>query len=152
LIYLALGPIVHTHPVQPRLLMTVMTKEDSQRMLEKAAQTRIQAVGQLADHAGSVTERQEFAGVLFRQYSCDLLTDLLRVAVTDDNSRGASWLRHSHDEQLLELGRELRDVFPEGEARHAVAQVIQRELLEAERRLKCALQACAASAGCEVVD
>lgn len=131
-----------------------MTEEDSQRMLEKAAQARVEAVGQLAGYDGSATERQELAGVLFRQYSCDLLKDLLRVAVIGDNSRGPSWIRRSHDEQLLELGRELRDAFPEGEARHAVAQVIQRELLEAERRLKCALQAsgAAAGAGLEVVD
>jgi hypothetical protein len=131
-----------------------MTDEDSQGMLERAAQARVEAVGQLAVYDGSVTERQELAGVLFRQYSCDLLKDLLRVAVTDDNSRGPSWIRRSHDEQLLELGRELRDAFPEGEARHAVAQVIQRELLEAERRLKCALQSAgaAAAAGFEVVE
>jgi hypothetical protein len=134
--------------------MIVMTDEDSQRMLERAAQARVEAVGQLAVHDGSATERQELAGVLFRQYSCDLLKDLLRVAVTDDNSRGPSWIRRSHDEQLLELGRELRDAFPEGAARHAVAQVIQRELLEAERRLKCALQAsgAAAAAGFEALD
>lgn len=116
-------------------------------MLEKAAQARIQAVGQLADHDGSAVERQEFAGVLFRQYSCDLLKDLLRVAAADDNSRAPTWIRRRHDEQLIELGRELRDVFPEGEARHAVAQVIQRELLEAERRLKCALQTSEAPPG-----
>lgn len=112
-------------------------------MLERAAQARVLAVGQLADHDGSVVERQELAGVLFRQYSCDLLKDLLTVAATDDNSHGPTWIRRSHDEQLIELGRELRDAFPEGEARHAVAQVIQRELLEAERRLKCALHAAA---------
>jgi hypothetical protein len=133
--------------------MTVMTEEDSQRMLEKAALARSQAVGELAHHAGTVAERQELAGLLFRQYSCDLLKDLLRVAATDDISRSATWVRRSHDEQLLELGRELRDAFPEGEARHSVAQVIQRELLEAERRLKCALQTdAAAAAGCEMVD
>ena len=109
-------------------------------MLEKAAQARVLAIGQLNGHDGSAAERQELAGVLFRQYSCDLLKDLLRVAATDDNLRGPGWVRRSHDEQLVELGRELRDAFPEGEARHAVAQVIQRELLEAERRLKCALQ------------
>ena len=121
-------------------------------MLEMAAQARVQAVGQLADHDGSVAERQEFAGSLFRQYSCDLLKDLLRVAAADDNSHRPTWIRRSHDEQLIELGRELRDAFPEGEARHAVAQVIQRELLEAERRLKCALQASDAASGYEVVD
>jgi hypothetical protein len=132
--------------------MTVMTDEDTQRMLEKAVQARTDAIGQLASHAGSVAERQELAGVLFRQYSCDLLKDLLTVAAADDISR-ATWVRRSHDEQLLELGRELRDAFPEGEARHAVAQVIQRELLEAERRLKCALQSdAAAAAGCEMLD
>ena len=123
-------------------------------MLENAAQARILAVGRLVGHAGSVTERQELAGSLFRQYSCDLLKDLLKVAPTGDNLYGPSWVRRSHDEQLLELGRELRDAFPEGEARHAVAQVIQRELLEAERRLKGALQGSNAAAvgGFEVAD
>ena len=122
-------------------------------MLERAAQARVQAIGRLTGHDGSVADRQELAGVLFRQYSCDLLKDLLRVATTGDNLRGATWVRQSHDEQLLELGRELRDAFPEGESRHSVAQVIQRELLEAERRLKCALQgadAAAATTGYEV--
>jgi hypothetical protein len=135
---------------KPAVTMTVMTDEDSQRMLEKAAQARGLAVARLAEHRGSVPERQEFAGLLFRQYSCDLLTDLLRVAATEDKPVDPAWVRRNHDEQLVELGRELRDAFPEGEQRHAVAQVIQRELLEAERRLKCALQSAGAAAGCEI--
>ena len=119
--------------------MSLITEADSQRMLQKAAEARHQAVGQLSGHDGTPAERQALAGVLFRQYSCELLEDLLRVAATGDNREGSNWVRHRHDEELLELGRELRDAFPEGEARHAVAQVIQRELLEAERRLKVAL-------------
>lgn len=118
--------------------MMLIPEADSRRLLERAAEARNQAIGQLAGHAGSAAEREELAGAIFRQYSYELLEDLLRVAPTADN--GDSWLRRRHDEQLLELGRELRDAFPEGEARHAVAQVIQRELLEAERRLKCALK------------
>ena len=109
-------------------------------MQERAAEARRDAVGRLSDHVGTAAEREELAGALFRQYSCELLTDLLRVAPGDDNADDSSWVRSRHDEQLLELGRELRDVFPEGEPRHAVAQVIQRELLEAERRLKYALK------------
>ncbi len=107
-------------------------------MLEKAAEARHDAVGRIADYHGSPADREALAGSIFRQYSCELLKDLLRVASTDDKAEG--WIRRRHDEELLELGRELRDSFPEGEARHAVAQVIQRELLEAERRLKFALQ------------
>lgn len=135
--------------------MTVITQGDSQRMLEKAAEARVRAVGRLAAQAGTTAERQALAGLLFREYSCDLLEDLLRVAVTDDNDNdGSSWVRRRHDEQLLVLGRELRDAFPEGEARHGVAQVIQRELLEAERRLKNALKASNshATAGLGTVD
>jgi hypothetical protein len=113
-------------------------------MLEKAAEARVHAMVQIADYAGTAAERQALAGSIFRQYSCELLKDLLRVATTEDktetpSSLMSSWVRRRHDEELLELGRELRDAFPEGEARHAVAQVIQRELLEAERRLKYAL-------------
>lgn len=119
--------------------MTFITEADSRRMLEKAADARQNAVGQLTGHRGSAADRQALAGALFRQYSCDLLEDLLKVASTGDNE-DPTWVRRSHDEHLLELGRELRDAFPEGEARHSVAQVIQRELLEAERRLKCALK------------
>jgi hypothetical protein len=121
-------------------LMEIITGADSQRMLEKAVEARNDAVGRLAGHDGSASEREALAGRLFREYSCELLEDLLRVSATGDNSDGASWVRRRHDEQLLELGRQLRDAFPEGEARHAVAQVIQRELLEAERRLKGALK------------
>lgn len=120
--------------------MAVITEADSRRMLERAANLRNQAVGQLTGHDGSSDEREALAGSLFRQYSYELLKDLLRVAPTDDKAEGPSWVRRRHDEQLLELGRELRDAFPEGEARHAVAQIIQRELLEAERRLKSALK------------
>lgn len=120
--------------------MAVITEADSRRMLERAAKLRNQAVGRLSGHDGSVDEREALAGSLFRQYSYELLEDLLRVAATGDKGDGASWIRRRHDEQLLELGRELRDAFPEGEPRHAVAQIIQRELLEAERRLKCALK------------
>jgi hypothetical protein len=108
-------------------------------MLEKAAEARHDAIGQLARYAGSASEREAFAGSIFRQYSSELLEDLMKVASRDDNGEGSSWVRKRHDEQLLELGRQLRDSFPEGEARHAVAQIIQRELLEAERRLKSAL-------------
>lgn len=117
--------------------MMLMPEADSHRTFEQAAQARHHAIGQLAGHAGTPAEREQLAGSLFRKYSCELLEDLLRVAAMDDN--GEDWLRRRHDEELLELGRQLRDAFPEGEARHAVAQVIQRELLEAERRLKCAL-------------
>ena len=119
--------------------MPLITDADSHRALERAAAARNRAVGRLVEHAGSPAEREALAGALFRQYSCELLEDLLRVAAVDDNGDGV-WVRQSHDEQLLELGRDLRDAFPEGEARHAVAQVIQRELLEAERRLKSALR------------
>ena len=121
--------------------MAVISDVDSRKMLEKAAEARINAVGQLAGHTGSDAEREELAGSLFRQYSCELLKDLLRVAPAEDNSGALAWVRRRHDEYLLELGRELRDAFPEGEARHAVAQIIQRELLEAERRLKSAFRA-----------
>lgn len=119
--------------------MALITEADSRHLLERATEARHQAIGLLAAHEGSAAEREALAGALFRQYSYELLEDLLRVAARDDNSDPA-WIRRRHDEQLLELGRVLRDVFPEGEARHAVAQVIQRELLEAERRLKLALR------------
>lgn len=122
--------------------MALITEADSLRMLEKAAEARHDAIGQVARHAGSASEREAFAGSIFRQYSSELLEDLMKVAAMDDNGdngEGSSWVRKRHDEQLLELGRQLRDSFPEGEARHAVAQIIQRELLEAERRLKSAL-------------
>lgn len=119
--------------------MVSTTETDSRRMLERAAEARHHVIGQLAGHGGTPAEREALAGNLFRQYSCDLLEDLLKVASADDKAAGTGWVRRRHDEQLLELGRQLRDSFPEGEARHAVAQVIQRELLEAERRLKYAL-------------
>jgi hypothetical protein len=120
--------------------MALITEADSRRALERAAEARQKAIGQLAGHSGGPAEREALAGSVFRKYSYDLLEDLLRVAATDDNGEGPGWVRRRHDEQLLELGRELRDAFPEGEPRHAVAQVIQRELLEAERRLKIALK------------
>jgi len=125
----------------------VIAPEDAQRLLERAAMARQEAVRSLVTNAGTHAEREALAGALFRQYSCNLLEDLLRVAAPADNGE-SGWLRQQHDEQLLELGRELRDTFPEGEARHAVAQVIQRELLEAERRLKFALKL-PGLAGCE---
>ena len=121
--------------------MEVITDADSQRLLEKATEARQSVIGELAGHDGSASDRESFAGDLFRRYSCELLQDLLRVSSPGDNADGASWVRSRHDEQLLELGRQLRDAFPEGEERHAVAQIIQRELLEAERRLKSALKA-----------
>ena len=121
--------------------MALITEADSQKMRERAAEARNAAIGELSDHPGTLAERETLAGLLFKKYSCELLEDLLRVAATDDNGDdGHSWVRRRHDEQLLELGRQLRDAFPEGEARHAVAQIIQRELLEAERRLKYALK------------
>jgi hypothetical protein len=120
--------------------MALITDAESHRMLEKAGELRSQALSQLTGYSGTLAERQAMAGSVFRQYSCELLEDLLRVSPTGDNGDASAWVRRRHDEQLLEFGRELRDVFPEGEARHSVAQVIQRELLEAERRLKSALK------------
>lgn len=120
--------------------MSVITEGDAQRLLERAAEARRNAIGRLAGHQGDADDRQALAGSLFHDYSCDLLEDLLRVAATGDNGDQSGWVRRCHDEELLEFGRVLRDAFPEGEARHAVAQVIQRELLEAERRLKTALK------------
>ena len=119
--------------------MELITEADSLRALERATAARNHAIGQLIEYGGTPEEREALAGSLFRQYSCELLEDLLRVAAGGDNGDGG-WVRRSHDDQLIELGRGLRDVFPEGDARHAVAQVIQRELLEAERRLKIALK------------
>ena len=123
--------------------MELITEADSLRALERATAARNQAIGQLIEYGGSPEEREALAGSLFRQYSCELLENLLRVAAGGDNDNDngdGGWVRRSHDDQLIELGRGLRDAFPEGDARHAVAQVIQRELLEAERRLKIALK------------
>lgn len=120
--------------------MALITEADSRHLSERATDARLQAIGVLSAHAGSAAEREALAGSLFRQYSYELLEDLLKVAARGDNGGSPGWVRRRHDEQLLELGRVLRDAFPEGEARHAVAQVIQRELLEAERRLKLALR------------
>src|SRR5262245_14040369 len=121
--------------------MASITEADSQKVLERAAEARNAAIGELSNHPGNLAERGALAGLLFRKYSCELLENLTRVAATGDNGDDEhSWVRRRHDEQLLELGRQLRDAFPEGEARHAVAQIIQRELLEAERRLKYALK------------
>lgn len=123
--------------------MSLITEADSRRLLDRAAEARDRAVGELVRSDGDAAQREALAGSLFRQYSydlLDLLEDLLRVTSAGDNGEAPAWVRRCHDEQLLKLGRELRDTFPEGEARHAVAQVIQRELLEAERRLKSALR------------
>jgi hypothetical protein len=119
--------------------MTSSSEAVSRGIVEKAALARSSVIGQLAGYSGTDAEREALAGSLFRQYSYELLQDLLKVASAEDKTDD-TWVRRCHDEQLLDLGRGVRDAFPEGESRHAVAQVIQRELLEAERRLKDALR------------
>ena len=59
-------------------------------MLERAAEARHDAVGRVADYRGSPAEREALAGSIFRQYSCELLKDLFKVAATDDKTDGSS--------------------------------------------------------------
>ena len=76
----------------------------------------------------------EFAGRLIERYSEDLLGDLLIVADRIPVAAAPAWVRAHFNDALASFGTALRGCAPEPH-RHAVAQVLQVQVLNAENRL-----------------
>jgi hypothetical protein len=98
----------------------------------------------------SADELTEFAGRLLEGYTRDLLDELLpdgpgpdgRVAEGPfDALQHDAWVKRQFNEGLDRAGAALREVLRESAYRHAVAQVLQRKMFEAEGTLRQALKA-----------
>lgn len=76
----------------------------------------------------------DFAGRLLERYSEDLLGDLLIVADRIPHAAAPAWVRAHFNDALAAFGTALRACAPEP-LRHAVAQVLQVQVLNAEQRL-----------------
>lgn len=92
------------------------------------------------DKCLSAAEREAAAASLFRQFTHHLQAQLLRSLDPRATEREHEWIRRCFDEEAGNLGKELRNAVPSAE-RHDLAQVLQREMLDADRRLCRALKA-----------
>lgn len=81
----------------------------------------------------------EFAGRLLERYSEDLLGDLLIVADRMPAAAAPAWVRSHFNDALAVFGTALRACAPEP-LRHAVAQILQVKVLDAENRLTAELR------------
>lgn len=85
-------------------------------------------------------ELTEFAGRALDGYTRELISELLPGDATSQPLNDASIKRQFH-EGLDRAGAALREVLRESNYRHAVAQVLQRKMFEAEGTLRQALRA-----------
>ena len=88
----------------------------------------------------SADELTEFAGRLLEGYTRDLLQELLPDG-PDDVVQHDAWVKRQFHEGLDRAGAALREVLRESTYRHAIAQVLQRKMFEAEGTLRQALTA-----------
>jgi hypothetical protein len=98
----------------------------------------------------SADELTEFAGRLLEGYTRDLLDELLPDGSGPDGPvpegpfdvlQHDAWVKRQCNEGLDRAGAALREVLRESDYRHAVAQVLQRKMFEAEGTLRQALKA-----------
>jgi hypothetical protein len=108
----------------------------------------------------SADELTEFAGRLLEGYTRDLLDELLPDGSGPDGPvpegpvpegpfpegpfdvlHHDAWVKRQFNEGLDRAGAALREVLRESDYRHAVAQVLQRKMFEAEGTLRQALKA-----------
>jgi hypothetical protein len=101
-----------------------------------AVATRAQAAA--GEDAGTLAEA---AGHELENYSRSLLTLLVSAAGGCQEPACAAWVRCRFHEFIGEVGSALRDAVQAPEARHVVAQTLQRKVLEAEDELRAALGA-----------
>jgi hypothetical protein len=79
-----------------------------------------------------------------QQYSTQLIDELVSSLSSNSPSEVAT-VRSCYSELVLEFAQSVRDIEPNSERRHEVAQAIQFKILEAERRLRSLLEALAPS-------
>jgi hypothetical protein len=94
----------------------------------------------LPEEQVSGDELTEFAGSALEGYAESLLEELLPVGpvspVVDE-----AWVKRQFHDGLDRAGAGLREALSESRYRHAVAQVLQRKMFEAEGMLRRALKA-----------
>jgi len=85
---------------------------------------------------------RERAAVAVQQYTAQLIDELVASLSAGSPSEMAR-LKSHYTELALEFAQSVRDLEPDSERRHEIAQAIQFKLLESERRLRSLLEALA---------
>jgi hypothetical protein len=88
---------------------------------------------------------RERAAAAVQQYSAQLTDELVSSLSTSSPSEVAK-IKSCYTELALEFAQSVRDLEPDSERRHEIAQAIQFKILESERRLRSLLEALAPSA------
>jgi hypothetical protein len=83
---------------------------------------------------------QQRAGAAVEHYCADLL-DALVAAASPKSIGDWTWVKQRYSELALDFAKCIRDIEPDAGRRHAIAQAVQQEILEAERRLRAVLGA-----------
>ena len=88
--------------------------------------------------------RERAAGAV-QQYSSQL-TDELVSSMSASSPSEVAKVKSCYTDLALEFAQSVRDLEPDAERRHEIAQAIQNKILESERRLRLLLEALAPSA------
>ena len=88
---------------------------------------------------------RERAARAVQQYSTQLTDELVSLMSASSPSEVAK-VKSCYTELALEFAQSVRDLEPDPERRHEIAQAIQFKILESERRLRSLLEALAPSA------
>jgi hypothetical protein len=111
--------------------------------VKAAADRVVSALAAEAQRAGAgpheVTALSAFAGRELEEYASTLLSTLLVAASGARDADGAAWVQRHFHACLGEVGLALRDAIKGSTTRHAVAQILQRKVFEAENELRAAL-------------
>jgi hypothetical protein len=86
----------------------------------------------------------ERAAGAVQQY-CAQLIDELVASLSSDSRSDLARVKSRYTELVLEFAQSVRDLEPDSERRHEVAQAVQCKILESERRLRSLLDALAPS-------
>src|SRR3954449_9644846 len=87
---------------------------------------------------------RERAAAAVQQYSAQLIDELV-ASLSPGSPSEVARLKSSYTELALDFAQSVRDLEPEAERRHEIAQAVQFKLLESERRLRSLLEALAPS-------
>lgn len=88
--------------------------------------------------------RERAAGAV-QQYSSQL-TDELVSSMSASSPSEVAKVKSCYTDLALEFAQSVRDLEPDAERRHEIAQALQNKILESERRLRLLLEALAPSA------
>jgi hypothetical protein len=89
---------------------------------------------------------RERAAATVNQYCGDVLESLSAAAATLPGTDRVGWIKQRYAELAMDFAQSVCQIETDAARRHAVAQAVQQQILELERRLRAALDALGGSA------